>query len=134
MQAEAILAETNSSLRSIALCGVNMALPSQAAARLTARHAARIHRRIYIYSLKRTVAFAVKGAAARLVHFPLEKLNALHQQNEAAFSQLFDLQPQSMSAHAKRDVLLQALTWTSTKEILEATIVMHPDMHLNVNT
>ncbi len=130
MQAEAILAETNSSLRSIALCGVNMALPSQAAARLTAR----IHRRIYIYSLKRTVAFAVKGAAARLVHFPLEKLNALHQQNEAAFSQLFDLQPQSMSAHAKRDVLLQALTWTSTKEILEATIVMHPDMHLNVNT
>ncbi len=128
---EAILAETNASLRRIALCGVKMVMALPAAIPLTAQGAAKLHRKMYRYSMKRTIAFAVKRTANRLVDVNLEKLDSLLKQNDAAFSPLFARQPNRMSNHARRDVLLQAMTWAWTKEILKAAIEKHPDMHMN---
>ena len=118
MLPEAILAETNASLRRIAMCGASM------------QGAAKLHRVLFNYSMEKTIAFAVKRTADRLVHIKLEKLDALLKQNDAAFSPLFARQPRHMSNHARRDVLLQAMTWICTQEILKAAIGKHQDMHL----
>ena len=123
MTAEAILAETSSTLQSIAMRGVTMvALPT-----VSPQKAARLHRKIYIDSMRRTIALAVKTTSTRLARFPLAKLSELLQQNESAFSSL----PEHSSAVARRDALLRAMTCSWTKDIINAAIAQHPDMHLN---
>ena len=120
--AEATLANIVSSLRVVALHGVDMVMA-------TAIPSHRSRKRLYIRSMQKTVAHAVEITAARLTEFPLIDLDELLLRNEAR--QMPVEEPRHMPARVRRRALLNCMTWMWTKEILESAIAMHPDMHLH---